>query len=180
MVAPSELIVVGLGSNLGDTHAHLRAALEGLRRLDKSLRLRLRSVSPLYRTVPWQAQGPDFINAVVVLEGTGDERAPSALLHELQAIEASRDRARPYRYAPRSLDLDLILFGLRVRDTPELQLPHPRALERAFVLQPLQDVLPNLNWPGLGLKWRDRLQALSDPPPQRLQDPEWPALELLE
>ncbi|MBU6193832.1 MAG: 2-amino-4-hydroxy-6-hydroxymethyldihydropteridine diphosphokinase, partial [Burkholderiales bacterium] len=88
--------------------------------------------------------------------------------------EVQQGRQRPYHHAPRTLDLDLILYGQRVMDTADLVLPHPRALQRAFVLQPLRDVMPDLQWPGYGNGWTDLLQTLSDPPPQRLEDPAWP------
>jgi len=169
-----EWVVVSLGSNLGDARAHLGAAVRGLRTLPDHLGLKLWAVSPLYRTQPWQAQGPDFLNAVAVLQGPNDEHAPLLLLRALQALEVQQGRQRPYHHAPRTLDLDMILYGQRVMDTADLVLPHPRALQRAFVLQPLRDVMPDLQWPGYGNGWTDLLQTLSDPPPQRLEDPAWP------
>ena len=178
MTAPTEWVVVGLGSNLGDARAHLLAGLHGLRGLKASLGLQLRAVSPLYRTAPWQTEGPDFLNAVAVLEGGADEQAPLALLHELQRLEYGQGRQRPYRYAPRTLDLDIILFGQRVLNHPDLQVPHPRALQRAFVLKPLLDTAPALPWPGLGSTWSSCLRALPDVPPQRIDDPLWPSLKL--
>jgi 2-amino-4-hydroxy-6-hydroxymethyldihydropteridine diphosphokinase len=170
----AEWVVVSLGSNLGDARAHLGAAVQGLRALQDGMGLKLAAVSPLYRTAPWQAQGPDFLNAVAVLQGPSDEQAPQRLLRALQALEAQQGRQRPYLHAPRTLDLDLILYGQREMDTEDLVLPHPRALQRAFVLQPLRDVLPELQWPGLGTGWTNLLRASSDPPPQRLHDPFWP------
>ncbi len=170
----AECVVVSLGSNLGDARAHLGAAVQGLQALQDRLGLKLSAVSPLYRTQPWQAQGPDFLNAVAVLQGPGDAQAPQRLLRALQALEAQQGRRRPYHHAPRTLDLDLILYGQREMDTEDLVLPHPRALLRAFVLQPIRDVLPGLQWPGLGTGWTCLLQAMSDPPPEQLQDPSWP------
>lgn len=179
LVTPlTEQAVVGLGSNLGDARGHLLAALEGLGRLHDRLGLRLVGVSPLYRTAPWQTEGPDFLNAVAVLEGAGDEQAPQRLLSALLELERTQGRERPFRYAPRTLDLDLILFGQRVMDTAALQLPHPRALQRAFVLQPLLDLAPHMEWPGLGCLWRHHLDNLHDPAPQPLDDPDWPALPM--
>jgi 2-amino-4-hydroxy-6-hydroxymethyldihydropteridine diphosphokinase len=176
-VAAPEIVVVALGSNLGDAREHLAFAVDGIRGLEARLGLRLQAVSPLYRTAPWQTEGPDFLNAVVVLEGTScaaDDEAPQRLLQALLELESERGRQRPYRYAPRTLDLDLILYGQRVIDTEHLTVPHPRALERAFVLQPLLDVCPQLNWPGVGAGWSSRLHELPAPPPQRLIDPGWP------
>lgn len=167
-----------MGANLGDARAHLLAGLEGLRNLEARLGLRLRAVSRLYRTAPWQTEGPDFLNAVAVLQGGGNDQAPMALLRELQAIEQGQGRQRPYRYAPRTLDLDLVLFGQRVLNLPDLQVPHPRALQRAFVLKPLLDTAPALLWPGLGRQWASRLYTLPDPPPGPIEDPVWPSLKL--
>lgn len=175
MTSAAEWIVVGMGSNLGDACAHFKKALRGLQAIEHRLGLQRWAVSPLYQSPPWQAQGPDFLNAVVVMQGHGDAQAPWALLRALQALEAECGRERPYRYAPRTLDLDLIVYGHRLLDTPELQLPHPRALQRAFVLQPLWDVLPGLEWPGLGAAWVEQLQALGDPALQRVEDPGWPS-----
>jgi 2-amino-4-hydroxy-6-hydroxymethyldihydropteridine diphosphokinase len=176
-VAAPEIVVVALGSNLGDAREHLAFAVDGLGGLEHTLGLRLRVVSPLYRTAPWQTDGPDFLNAVAVLEGVGsdaDDEAPQRLLQALLDLEADRGRQRPYRYAPRTLDLDLILYGQRVINTERLTVPHPRALERAFVLQPLLDVCPDLSWPGVGRGWSVRMQQLPDPPPQRQPEPWWP------
>jgi 2-amino-4-hydroxy-6-hydroxymethyldihydropteridine diphosphokinase len=176
--ALSERVVIGLGANQGDTRAHLLAGLEGLGNLDALLGLRLCAVSRLYRTAPWRTEGPDFVNAVAVLQGRCDEQAPLILLHELQRIENGQGRQRPFRYAPRTLDLDIILFGGRVLNLVELQVPHPRALQRAFVLRPLLDTAPDLVWPGLGTQWSTLLKALPDPPPEPLDDPLWPSCAL--
>ena len=178
VTATPERAVVGLGSNLGEARAHLKAALAGLGQLNERLGLRLVGVSPLYRTAPWQTEGPDFLNAVAVLEGSGDDQAPQRLLQVLQELEQAQGRERPYRYAPRTLDLDLILYGQRVVDTARLQVPHPRALQRAFVLQPLLDLAPDTPWPGVGTGWHQCLAQLQDPAPLRLDDPDWPAVRL--
>lgn len=174
MAAAPETIVVGLGSNLGDARSHLEFAVAELAVLGRRLNLHLRAVSPLYRSAPWQTEGPDFLNAVAVLEGAGDQRAPQRLLQGLLHIEQMRGRERPFRYAPRTLDLDLILFGQRIIQSPDLVVPHPRALQRAFVLQPLHDVLPGCQWPALGPGWSQHLSQLPPPQPQRLDDPAWP------
>lgn len=175
-MAPAvETIVISLGSNLGDAQSHLAFAVGRIGDLDSTHGCRVRAVSALYRTAPWQAHGPDFLNAVVVLEGPGDDAAPHRLLHALQDIERARGRERPYRYAPRTLDLDLILYGPRIVESVDLVLPHPRALQRAFVLRPLADVMPDIHWPGLGAAWQDHLASLSDPPAVPLVDPDWPS-----
>ncbi|WP_284616432.1 2-amino-4-hydroxy-6-hydroxymethyldihydropteridine diphosphokinase [Aquabacterium humicola] len=135
------LAYVGIGANLGDARATVRAACERLRPLG-ALRC-----SSLYRSAPVDAGGPDFVNAVVELQPTLD---PAALLAALQAIEADFGRERPFRHAPRTLDLDLLLYGDEVVGTPSLTLPHPRLHQRAFVLQPLLELAPALQAPGLG------------------------------
>jgi 2-amino-4-hydroxy-6-hydroxymethyldihydropteridine diphosphokinase len=96
-------------------------------------------VSSLYRSAPYEAQGPDFINAVALLS---THLAPLALLHALQDLEQQSGRERPYKNAPRTLDLDLIFYGDVVLASAELTLPHPRWHERAFVLHPLAEIWP--------------------------------------
>jgi 2-amino-4-hydroxy-6-hydroxymethyldihydropteridine diphosphokinase len=128
------LAYVGLGANLGDPAATLRWALE---RLAQRPQVRLAGVSSFYRSAPIDATGPDFVNAVARLETT---LPPEALLDELQALEAAQGRERPYRNAPRTLDLDLLLYGDLRLATDRLSLPHPRLHERAFVLVPLAEL----------------------------------------
>ena len=135
---------VGLGANLGDPVSTLRAALKELAGMPG---VRLRACSSLYRTAPVDAVGPDFVNAVVQL---GSSLAPLALLDALQAIEGAHGRLRPFRHAPRTLDLDLLLHGDTCLATPRLTLPHPRLHQRAFVLLPLHELVPDLVLPGLG------------------------------
>lgn len=129
---------IALGANLGDAVATVRAALAALDTLPQT---ELVAASGLYRTVPWEASGPDFINAVAEVRTT---LAPLALLHALQVLELQAGRERPYRNAPRTLDLDVLRYGDLTLDTPELTLPHPRMLERAFVLVPLAEIAPAL------------------------------------
>ena len=135
---------IGLGANLGDAHATLSAALRALARLPGG---RLLRSSAIYRSAPIDSSGPDYLNAVAELETRVD--AP-ALLAQLQAIELAHGRERPYRNAPRTLDLDLLLFGDAVIASPTLIVPHPRLHERAFVLRPLADLAPQLQVPGHG------------------------------
>jgi 2-amino-4-hydroxy-6-hydroxymethyldihydropteridine diphosphokinase len=104
-------------------------------------------VSSLYRSAPVDAQGPDFTNAVAELRTTLE---PAALLAGLQALERAHGRERPYRHAPRTLDLDLLLYGQRVLRADLLSLPHPSLHERAFVLRPLLEIDPDLVHPLLG------------------------------
>jgi 2-amino-4-hydroxy-6-hydroxymethyldihydropteridine diphosphokinase len=139
-----ERVFVGLGANLGDAAATLKRAMRALASWPQ---VHLVAQSSLYRSAPVDAAGPDFINAVAELR-TGLE--PLALLRALQAIEDEHGRERPYRHAPRTLDLDLLLFGQRSIQEPGLAVPHPRLQQRAFVLKPLLELAPDLSHPGLG------------------------------
>ena len=129
---------VALGANLGDAQRTVGQALEALAGLQSTQLLRS---SRLYRTAPVEAQGPDFINAVAQIDTC--LTAP-ALLEALQALENQAGRARPYVNAPRTLDLDLLMFGQSYMQSSRLTLPHPRWRERAFVLRPLADLAPEL------------------------------------
>jgi 2-amino-4-hydroxy-6-hydroxymethyldihydropteridine diphosphokinase len=140
----AERIFVGLGANLGDRQATLQRALQALAALPGTELVR---ASALYRSAPWQAGGPDFLNAVAELRSS---LSPRALLAALQGLEQTHGRERPYPNAPRTLDLDLLLFGQRVSAAPELLLPHPRLHLRGFVLVPLCELAPGLVVPGLG------------------------------
>src|SRR5690606_31934144 len=129
---------IGLGANLGDAQSTLRTVLDQLRGTAGILDCR---PSHFYRTAPVDATGPDYINAVAALDTT---LAPLDLLDVLQALENQHGRQRPYKNAPRTLDLDLLLVGNTTMDTPRLTLPHPRMHQRAFVLAPLSEVAPAL------------------------------------
>jgi 2-amino-4-hydroxy-6-hydroxymethyldihydropteridine diphosphokinase len=127
---------IGLGGNLGDARAAVLDALQALNQLPDS---RIVAQSALYRSAPVEAHGPDFINAVAALQ---TRLAPLDLLAQLQALEQAAGRERPYRNAPRTLDLDLLLYGDAQIDLPQLSVPHPRMFERAFVLAPLAEIAP--------------------------------------
>lgn len=129
---------VGLGANLGDARATLQAAFDALAGLPAT---RLLARSSLYASAPVHAAGPDFTNAVAALDTA---LPPHELLARLQGIERAAGRERPYRNAPRTLDLDLLLYGGQRVDSPVLTVPHPRLLERAFVLVPLAEIAPAL------------------------------------
>ena len=149
---------LGLGANLQDPAAQVRRALDELHSIPQS---RLLNHSPLYKSPPLGPPGqPDYVNAVAALQ-TGLE--PLTLLAELRAIELRHGRRRDgSRWGPRTLDIDVLLYGERVLDTPELTLPHPGLHERAFVLYPLFDVAPALEVPGRGSvrELRERLGAV--------------------
>ncbi len=127
---------VGLGANLGDAVRTVQSALGAL---GARPGVELVQASSLYRTQPLHAGGPDFINAVAELRTT---LSAPALLDVLLGVEAAHGRERPYRNAPRTLDLDLLLYGEARIDGPRLTVPHPRLRERAFVLVPLAEIAP--------------------------------------
>lgn len=143
-MAAQDTVYIGLGANLGDARARVLAAIGDCAGLPGT---RLLGRSSLYRTAPLDAGGEDYVNAVLRLSTTLE---PLALLDGLQAIETRHGRERPYRNAPRTLDLDILLFGDRQISTPRLTVPHPRLHERAFVLRPLAELEPALQLPGLG------------------------------
>jgi 2-amino-4-hydroxy-6-hydroxymethyldihydropteridine diphosphokinase len=143
-VNTSHLAYIGLGANLGDAIGTLRQALQDLAAWPGVRALR---ASSLYRSAPVDAGGPDYVNAVATVQTT---LSPQALLAALQSIETRHGRERSVRNAPRRLDLDLLLFDDMTLDTPALQLPHPRLHLRAFVLQPLAELAPDLQLPGRG------------------------------
>ncbi|CAM3757262.1 2-amino-4-hydroxy-6-hydroxymethyldihydropteridine diphosphokinase [Roseateles saccharophilus] len=147
---------IGLGANLGaDLSATLTQAALSLAALPDTQVVALSSV---WRSAPVDASGPDFLNAVAALDTA---LAPLALLEALQAIEHAHGRERPYRNAPRTLDLDLLLYDDLVLDTPRLSLPHPRLGERAFVLRPLLEIAPDLGRLAAGDGWlSQRLERL--------------------
>jgi 2-amino-4-hydroxy-6-hydroxymethyldihydropteridine diphosphokinase len=152
---------VALGANLGDAASAVRHAMQALDSLPLT---RVTQRSSLYKTAPIFAggeseAGPDYINAVVALE-TG-LTAP-ALLQQLQQLEQAAGRERPYRDAPRTLDLDLLLYGSARIESQELTVPHPRMALRAFVLVPLAEIAP-------GLVPRAQLDAVADQAIARLQ-----------
>lgn len=136
---------VALGANLEDPVAQVRAAATALAALPGA---RLLALSSLYRTAPVGIHGqPDFINAVAALDTT---LAPHELLAELFAIEAQFGRRRDFHHAPRTLDLDLLLYDDLRLDSPTLHLPHPRMHLRAFVVAPLVEIAPDCRIPGRG------------------------------
>lgn len=149
-------VFVALGANLGDAQATVLRACEGLAQTPGMEVVRR---SALYRTAPFEASGPDFINAVVELATTLS--APQ-VLDVLQDMEHRAGRERPYPNAPRTLDLDLLLYGSGYMDSARLTVPHPRMWQRAFVLRPLADVAPERVSP-------QSLQAVSEQKIERLE-----------
>jgi len=142
---PDVLAYVGLGANLGDAQRTLHEALDALSATPDIRALR---ASRTYRSAPVDAEGPDYLNAVAELHTSLDA---TGLLHRLQTIEYTHGRLRPYRNAPRTLDLDLLWYGGQTIRLPSLQVPHPRMHARAFVLLPLMELAPDLRLGGIRL-----------------------------
>ena len=144
-----ELVFVAVGANLGDREATFAAVV---RALEAELDLLLLGASTVYETDPIGPPGQGaYLNAVL---GLRSWLAPLALLHRLQSIEAAlgRDRARQsQRWGPRTVDLDLLFYGDRCIELPDLTVPHPRVHERAFVLLPLVELAPALVHPRIGV-----------------------------
>lgn len=160
---PTVRAYIGLGGNLGDPAATLHSAVRALASTTGS---RVVACSPLYRSAPLgRADQPDYLNAVLAL----DTVLPAlALLGRLQDIEADHGRVREARrWGPRTLDLDLLLYGDQFVRTPTLTVPHPGLTERAFVLYPLRDIAPHLVFPG-GERLADILRRVPDLGLQRL------------
>jgi 2-amino-4-hydroxy-6-hydroxymethyldihydropteridine diphosphokinase len=135
---------LGLGANLGDAHQTLKDAVVCLA---QERTITVLGKSSLYRTAPIDAGGADYYNLAVKLETTLDARHLLALCHK---IEHHFGRERPFRNAPRTLDIDILLYGNQCVDETDLIVPHPRLTERAFVLVPLVEIDPALEIPRLG------------------------------
>ena len=136
---------IGLGANLGEPQ---RQVQEAFRELDAIPHTRVVRTSSLYRSAPLgYAEQPSFVNAVAQVETA---LPAERLLAELHAIETRHGRSRSFANAPRTLDLDLLLFGNAILDAPGLKVPHPRMHERAFVLLPLVEIAENVAIPGRG------------------------------
>lgn len=146
-------VYFSLGSNLGDRQGFLQRAIDRLHSQDLSV-LRISSV---YETAPVDVlEQPDFLNVVVEAETT---TYPVRLLRRIQAIERDLGRKRTFPKGPRSIDIDILLFGRFVVDTPQLIIPHPRMTERRFVLEPLAELAPDLRHPITRQPMRDLLAA---------------------
>jgi 2-amino-4-hydroxy-6-hydroxymethyldihydropteridine diphosphokinase len=146
---------IGVGSNLGDALHNVTTALAALHHLPQT---QLHSHSSLFRSAPIDAIGDDFINAVARVE---TQLRAESLLAQMQKIELSFGRERPFQNAPRTLDLDLLLYGELIISSDILVVPHPRMTTRAFVILPLLELDPTVLIPGQGLA-RGYVQGLSD------------------
>ena len=156
------LCYLGIGANLGAPRATVQLALAALGRLAQC---RLLRSSACYASAPVDAGGDDYVNAVVALE---TDLPAEQLLDQIQALELAFGRQRPYHNAPRTLDIDILLFGECHIDSARLSVPHPRLCERAFVLLPLLELAPDRQIPGpgraadfLGAVAHQRIQVLS-------------------
>lgn len=160
MILASEWLLVALGANLGDPRRQLR---EARAELEARFACKAGMASSIWCSAPLGCPpgSPDFLNAVLAFPLTVAPSAPAALA-TLQGVERAFGRVEgALRNAPRTLDLDLILFGELEQSDPDCVLPHPRALQRRFVLEPAAEVLPELIWPGTTRSiagWRDALR----------------------
>ena len=164
MSAAEVVAYVGLGSNLDEPEQQVRG---GLRELDQLPGTRLVRQSSLYQSPPLGPPGqPDFVNAVAMLATSLEAHS---LLDQLQGLEQQHGRERGERWGPRTLDLDLLLYGRDTIDSPRLQVPHPQMSRRAFVLVPLFELAPHLVLPGLGALV-DAMQGIADQQLKALPD----------
>lgn len=138
------LAYIGIGSNLGNARANVERAITRLQQLPES---RVTAQSSLFQSAPIDADGDDYINAVIGIE---TPLSASNLLRALQSIETDFGRERPFHHAPRTLDLDLLLYGTQKIATNDLTVPHPGVTQRAFVLIPLLQIDPLISIPGKG------------------------------
>lgn len=158
--APAD-VFIGIGANLDRSVERVAEAIGACAALPAT---ELVAASSLYRSAPVDAPGDDYINAVVKLRSA---LAPLELLDALQAIETGHGRVRSWRNAPRTLDLDLLLYGSEQIRTPRLTVPHPRLHVRAFVLLPLLEIAPELQIPGIGAA-AGQLERVADQRIERL------------
>lgn len=138
---------LGIGTNIGDRYNNINNAIESLKHLPLT---QVVKISDIYETAPWgYEQQDDFLNVCVEIE---TELSPKTILGACLGIEAAFGRERPFKNAPRIIDIDVLMYEGVQSDDPELTLPHPRIQERAFVLIPLRDILESLTFDGVDFK----------------------------
>lgn len=149
----SAIVYLGLGTNLGDRSANLSAAVGSISAIAK-----LMDSSSIYRTAPWGfTEQPDFYNQVLKVQ---TELSPTDLLAQCKSIEETIGRTPTFRYGPRLIDIDILLYGEILLDTPSLTIPHPRLVERAFMLIPLLEISAEIIHPVSGMPFSQYLQGL--------------------
>lgn len=165
-----EIAYLGLGSNLGDRLAHLTSALAALDRIPHA---RVFRRSSIYETEPQVLLAqPRFLNLIAGVETSLEPHKLLEALHDIERSEGRDRSASAIRWGPRTLDLDILLFGTRVVQTERLTIPHPRMSTRRFVLEPLVEIAPDLAHPATGERWASLLPAVQDQALKRLADAE--------
>lgn len=150
-----ETVYIGLGTNVGDKLENLRAAIELIRGV-----MNVTCLSSIYQTAPWgYLDQEDFFNMAIEVH---TELPPEALLGALKTMESDLGREKTFRYGPRSIDMDILIYGDLVYRSEALSIPHPKMIERAFVLAPLAEIAPNLLHPVMK-KTISELYAFIDP-----------------
>jgi 2-amino-4-hydroxy-6-hydroxymethyldihydropteridine diphosphokinase len=162
------LMYLGLGSNLNDRYANLQRAIARLQE-----HFTITAISPVYVTEPWgDADQPPFLNVCVA---AATSEPPRAVLHLIKAIETDMGREPTRRWGPRLIDIDILFYDKLVLADDDLAIPHPRIAERAFVLAPLADIIPNFRHPVTGVSVQDMLDRLDDSGVERLFEMPFPS-----
>ena len=148
---------MGLGSNIGNRAEYLKEAVDAIRKLDACT---VKQISSIYETEPWgDMDQPDFLNQVVEVE---TQLGPRGILNECKKIEQALGRKNGKTGEPRTIDIDLLLYGNRVVEDTDVQVPHPRIQMRRFVLVPLNEIAPDVTIPGSGRTVREALETCTD------------------
>jgi 2-amino-4-hydroxy-6-hydroxymethyldihydropteridine diphosphokinase len=157
--AKTEKIALALGANVGDRMAALRAAVEGL-----APYIDIAARSPVYETAPaYVSDQPPFLNAALIGE---TKLEPLVLLRAVKDLENDLGRQPTFHYGPRAIDIDIIFYGQEIVSVPELAIPHPRMVEREFVLRPLNDIAPDWRHPQIGLTVAEMLARVEGQSPR--------------